>query len=417
VYVKIRKTFPKVEDVSSMDQAHRLLMRLHLADGLGPSAVCQVLSFLARSGGLSEDFFTSPDFTASVIQELDFGQIYKMSLYDLVNQVGLTPQAAKLCLVALVDDALVDNEFSLLERTSIDYVTLLDDDFPELLRTISNPPPVLYVQGEPLGRHAKRLAVVGARAADDYAQAVLAAILPDIIANRWEIVSGGALGADAYAHEITLQAGGKTIVVLGAGLLSWGPKQNINLFERVIKQGGTIISGFPLETRADTFTFPIRNRIISGLSQGCLVVQAARKSGALITSQFALEQNRQIFAIPGSLFSPLSEGCHDLIAQGAGIVTSAQSILEALEGVGTVHVQQSLAFTQPAELSRANGHQYGTEREQVGHPVLACFDGAMSLDQLVTKSAKTPQQLNDLLFTLQLEGFVKQNFAGLWERL
>lgn len=418
-YVSISQNFSYVEDLSGMDQAHRLLMRLNLTNGLGPGVICKILAFLARNRGLAEDYFTSVDFSSADIQDLDFASMYSLSQDEFVNQIGLTFKQAQLCREALLDSEPVDRECVLLERMGGTCVTLLDNDFPELLRVIHNPPPVLYVQGEPLNRKDKCLAVVGARAADDYAQAVLAAILPDIINHGWSIVSGGALGADAYAHEITLQAGGKTVVVLGAGLFSWGPKQNLGLFDRVMKQGGSIVSTFPLETRADTFTFPIRNRIISGLAQGCLVVQAARKSGALITSKFALEQNRQVFAIPGSLFSPLSEGCHDLIEQGATIVTSAKSILESLEGVGVVDVQQSLSFLSSEKLGSCVQRlpQQMIEKEEVGHPVLDFFDGAMSLDQLVDRSLQSPEQLSELLFTLQLEGFVKQNFAGLWERV
>lgn len=405
-----------------MDQGHRLIMQLNLAIGVGPGTVYQVLSFIAFSGGLPEDFFISPEFESHQLSGLDFEAIFNFSEQEFMTRVGLTSQAAKGCLAGLQDSKLFDSECELLARHKIDCVTLLDDDYPELLRTIHYPPPVLYMQGEPLDRHAKRLAVVGARAADDYAQAVLAAVLPDLIAHGWQIVSGGALGADAFAHEITVQSGGRTVVVLGSGLLCWYPRQNYDLFERVIKSGGTIVSTFPLEMGPDKGHFPARNRIISGLSQGCVVVQAARKSGALITSKFALEQGRQIFAVPGTLFSPLSEGCHDLIAQGACIVTSVQSILEVLEGVGSVEGQQSLAGLHPAKRIPPSqaitlGYQLPKEKEQVGHPVLNFFEGAMTLDQLVAKSAQTPNELHDLLFTLQLEGFVKQNFAGLWERL
>jgi DNA processing protein len=397
-------------------------MQLNLARGVGPGTIFQILSFIGCNGSLPQDFFTSPEFESHQLKSLDFEAIFNFTEQDFISRVGLTSQAAKACFVALQDSKLFDSECELLVRHKIDYVTLLDDDYPELLRTIHYPPPVLYIQGEPLDRHAKRLAIVGARAADEYAQSVLAAVLPDVVAHGWQIVSGGALGADAFAHEITVESGGRTIVVLGSGLLSWYPRQNYHLFERVIKSGGTIISTFSLESEPDRGHFPARNRIISGLSQGCVVVQAARKSGALITSKFALDQGRQIFAVPGTLFSPLSEGCHDLIAQGACIVTSAQSILEVLDGVGSVEAKKSLATLYPAKRippthSITLGYQVPKEKEQVDHPVLNCFEGAMTLDQLAVKSGHTPDELYDLLFTLQLEGFVKQNFAGLWERL
>ncbi len=397
-----------------MDQGHRLLMQLHLIDGVGAATASQVLSFLARRAGLEEDFFISPSFDASKLHAIDFSFVYELSLIDLVQEAGLSPQAARACSQGLLETKKFDRECELIERHEIQVVTLLDEHYPELLRTIHSPPAVIYVQGLPLQAVEKCVAVVGARAADEYAQSVLAAILPDVVRHGWTVVSGGAIGADAYAHEITLQAGGKTIVVLGSGLLAWYPKQNFALFDRVIALGGSVISTFPLETQPDPKTFPMRNRIISGLSQGCLVAQAARRSGALITAHCALEQGRQVFAVPGTLFSSLSEGCHDLLAQGAGIVTSARSILEALEGVSVMATeeQQNLVFAVPYEIQSKK-----IEREEVGHPLLTHFNGAMSIDELVIKSERSAGELHDLLFTLQLEGFVKQNFAGLWERL
>lgn len=400
-----------------MNQGHRLLMQLNLVPEAGPRAANHILSFLAQQAGLPADFFTSPEFTAWHAHDIDFNFARELSIIDLVEQVGLTPQAARASTQALLNAKLMDAELALMERHNITCITLLDDDYPELLRTINLPPPIIYVQGKPLARHAKRLAVVGARAADEYAQAALAAILPEIIARGWHIVSGGAVGADAYAHEITLQCGGKTTAVLGSGLLNRYPNQNFDLFNQIVDCGGSVVSIFPLNTPPEKFNFPIRNRVIAGLSQGCAVVQAARKSGALITAQYALEQGRHIFAFPGSLFSPLSEGCHDLIGQGAAIITSPASILQPLDNV-VEETQQSLFCTTPTPTTATRiGYIATKAHEQVSHPILACFDGPMTIDNLVTKAARSHKDLQDLLFTLQLEGFVKQNFAGLWERL
>lgn len=400
-----------------MNHGHRLLMQLNLVPEAGPRAANHILSFLAQQAGLPADFFTSPEFSSHLTNNIDFNFIRELSPIDLVEQVGLTPQSARASSQALLNNHVFDAELALMDRHNITCVTLIDDAYPELLRTINLPPPVIYVQGEPLARNAKRLAVVGARAADDYAHATLAAILPDIIANGWHIVSGGALGADAYAHELTLQMGGKTTAVLGSGLLNRYPSPNFDLFDRIAQYGGSLISIFPLQTNPDKMNFPIRNRVIAGLSQGCAVVQAARRSGALITAQYALEQGRQIFAIPGSLFSVLSEGCHDLIGQGATIISSAASILESLDNV-VAEKQQSLVFTVPTPSSTTRiGYIATKAHDQVSHPILACFEGPMTIDDLVTKADRSHKDLQDLLFTLQLEGFVKQNFAGLWERL
>lgn len=402
-----------------MDQGHRLLMQLHLTHGLGEVGAHKILSFLAQRAGYAHDFFSSSDFSERLACDIDFGFVYQLSTFDFIEQVGLLPPSARAAEQGLCNESIFDKECLLMERHGVKVVTLLDDSYPEALRAIHLPPLVVYIQGAPLQRVSKCLAVVGARAADEYAQAVSAAILPDIIAHGWNIVSGGALGADTYAHEISLQAGGKTIVVLGSGLLSWYPKQNVDLFERIIDAGGSIVSTFSLETPADKKTFPMRNRIVSGLSQGCVVVQAAQRSGALITAQYALEQGRHIFAVPGTLFSPLSEGCHDLIAQGAGIVTTARSILEVLDAVApSSETQQSLAFIRPAQCGYVGvGYRLPKEQEQIDHPILMHMQKPMSIDELASCTSRSVHELHETLFTLQLEGFVKQNFAGLWERL
>ena len=225
--------------------------------------------------------------------------------------------------------SLLDEELALLEKHSITLLTPFDNNFPEDLKQIHHPPMVLYCKGAPIEPAAKRLAIVGSRKANDYAKQVIQSLVPSLVEHGWAIVSGGAEGADTMAHQAVLDAGGNTIAVLGAGLLTPPfPASNKQLFERMVAHGGTLVSPFSLRTPADRTTFPQRNRIISGLSLGSVVVQAAQRSGALITARFALEQGRQVFAVPGLVNDDLSYGSHHLIKQGAKLVSTVSDIFE-----------------------------------------------------------------------------------------
>lgn len=220
-----------------------------------------------------------------------------------------------------------------LQKENIHLVKYGEPDFPTLLNEIYDPPILLYVKG----RWEKDLdlfplAVVGSRHPTPYGKQVTQEITVELARQGLTIVSGLALGIDAMAHAATLDAGGRTIAVLGSGL-DWDhiyPTQNRQLAEKIIANGGAVISEFPLDTLPLRHHFPIRNRIISGLSWGTLVIEAAEDSGSLLTARSALEQNREVFSIPGSIYSPLSYGPNNLLKMGAKVVTSAVDILDAL---------------------------------------------------------------------------------------
>ncbi len=177
------------------------------------------------------------------------------------------------------------------------------------------------------------------------------------------------------------------------------PWENRNLFREVVEKGGTLVSPFPLTLKPFPGNFPARNRIISGLSRGCIVIQAAKKSGALITARFALEQGRQVFAVPGSIFDNLSVGCHRLIAEGARLASSFEDILEEFGEAVQKKSSDKVGTTENAD------------------PVLECLREALSIDELTLKLNMDVATLQDRLFELQLKGKAQQNFAGYWERV
>ena len=209
-------------------------------------------------------------------------------------------------------------------------VTILDDPaYPSALREIADPPPVLYVRGEITPADDWAIAVVGTRRASPYGRQVTERIVPDVARAGVTIVSGLARGIDTHAHRAALTAGGRTIAVLGSGLDRLYPEENSALADQ-IAQNGAVLSEFPLGTPPDAVNFPRRNRIVSGLARATLVIEADMKSGAIITATRAAEQGRDVFAVPGSIFSPFSALPHQLIREGARVVTEAADILEEL---------------------------------------------------------------------------------------
>ncbi|MBC3365721.1 DNA-processing protein DprA [Pseudomonas sp. SWRI154] len=205
-------------------------------------------------------------------------------------------------------------------------------DYPALLAQISDAPPLLFVAGDPSILEKPQLAMVGSRRASRPGMDTAAAFSRSLAGAGFVITSGLALGIDAAAHQAALDVGGQTIGVLGTGLENFYPQRNRRLAEAMIAQGSAVLSEFPLDAPPHASNFPRRNRIISGLSLGVLVVEASVASGSLITARLAAEQGREVYAIPGSIHHPGARGCHQLIRDGAALVETVEHILEALRG-------------------------------------------------------------------------------------
>ncbi|MBI4493904.1 MAG: DNA-protecting protein DprA [Chloroflexi bacterium] len=238
-----------------------------------------------------------------------------------------------------------------LERLGIRVFTLEDPAYPPPLREIADPPPVLYLQGELAATDEWAVAVVGTRRATAYGRQAAERLVGELARAGVTIVSGLARGIDACAHRAALEAGGRTIAVLGNGLDQVYPPEHAALSAQVRAQGA-LVSEFPPGVPPDAANFPRRNRIISGLAVGTLVVEAALASGALITADFALEQGRDVYAVPGSIFSPASQGTNQLIKDGAKVVVDARDILEELN-LTVVAQQQAAREVLPANETEA----------------------------------------------------------------
>ena len=211
----------------------------------------------------------------------------------------------------------------------ISIITFRDQEYPEMLKEIYDPPLALFTIGDHLLLKKQSIAVVGARKAGTYAKKAIDLLLEPLLESGFAIVSGLAKGTDAFAHEQTIRLGGKTIGVLGGGFFHLYPPENKGLAEKM-KKDHLIVSEYPPIWRPQKWHFPQRNRIISGLAKGTVIVQAKSRSGSLITADFALEEGREVFAVPGPIDAPLSEGANRLIQQGAKLVTSGHDILEEL---------------------------------------------------------------------------------------
>lgn len=295
----------------------------------------------------------------------------------------------------------VEAELALAAKKDYRLVTLTDSDYPRLLCEIPDPPPFLYVYGR-LERHSANLAVVGSRNATGYGLSTTRDLCRSLTSHNLTIVSGMARGIDTAAHEGALAAGGKTIAVLGSGLEKIYPAENRKLFHRIAEKGA-VVSEFPLMAGPEAHHFPIRNRIISGMSLGTVVVEATRKSGSLITAHLAAEQNREVFAVPGSIQSFKSAGSHTLIKQGAKLVEHAQDVIEEL--MPLVSVNQGLE-NKSGDYTKKKMASLSDDEVRVYQ---ALDPYPVHVDDLARKISMEPGKLLSMLLKLELNGMVQQS--------
>jgi DNA processing protein len=293
----------------------------------------------------------------------------------------------------------VDRNIAWASQPGQSILTLADSAYPQSLLEIADPPNVLYVRGNAALLQTRGLAMVGSRNATPQGLQTAENFAKTLAGRGLCIISGLALGIDAAAHRGALAAGGATIAVIGTGADRIYPARNKELALAIVEQGA-IVSEFPLGTPAIAANFPRRNRIISGLSRGVLVVEAAPESGSLITARLAGEQGREVFAIPGSIHSPVARGCHKLIKQGAKLVETAQDVLEELGDI-----EQQVATIESPTPSEEN-------------PLLAALGhDPCALDELVERTGLRADQLLGELLTLELSGQLATLPGNRYQRL
>jgi DNA processing protein len=299
------------------------------------------------------------------------------------------------------DWATVDRELGWLQSSGHHCLTLPDEAYPLPLREIPDPPPLLFVRGDVSALSRPQLAIVGSRNPSPSGEQLAHDFARALSTCGFAITSGLALGIDAASHRGALDGSGVTVAVAGTGLDQVYPARHQTLAEEIVARGGALVSEFPMGTPPQAGNFPRRNRIISGLSVGVLVVEAALRSGSLITARMALEQGREVFAIPGSLYNPLARGCNALLKQGAKLVETVADILEELGGFHSAAQPTTEAAQPPAELD-----------EDCQRLLKSIAYDPTSVDTLIAATGSTPQSISSMLLLLELQGYVTSANGG-----
>jgi DNA processing protein len=330
--------------------------------------------------------------------------IFAASRSELVKCPIQEKSAIDTILAGINPDAL-EQEFQWLGEKNNHLLTWQDADYPRLLREIPDPPAVLFVCGDKALLNQPQIAIVGSRNPTRSGEENARAFAADLAQAGLTITSGLAIGIDACAHRGALASGGKTIAVFGTGLDRVYPAQQRELAHQIAAQGA-LVSEFPLGTAPRREHFPRRNRIISGMSLGVLVVEAALQSGSRITARLAADQGREVFAIPGSIHSPLARGCHALIRQGAKLVETAQDVLEEI--VPLVPTPKPAAV----EIGRTHPHDESTAilLEHLGYD-------PTDIDTLVERSGLTPDFISSMLLQMELHGLIEARPGGKYLRI
>jgi DNA processing protein len=293
----------------------------------------------------------------------------------------------------------VEKELRRADDAGVTIVPFTDANYPARLRMIADPPVLLYVKGQISADDEKAVAVVGSRSASDYGRRVARELCQGLAALGFTVVSGMARGIDGMAHETAVNSGGRTLAVLGSGVDYVYPPEHLTLYQQICKKGA-VLSELPMGARPAAFNFPSRNRLISGLSLGVVVVEATEKSGSLITAALALEQGREVFAVPGEVGSSRSRGAHRLIRQGAKLVETVRDIVEEIA---------------PQLLPRAGDAAKEQRRvlpQHVSDDVKKVFDllqtRSLQIDEVIESSGLSPSRVSEILLDLELQGYLRQ---------
>lgn len=362
-----------------MPDHRRYWLGFHLTKGIGPARIARLLDYFG-------DLATAWEATPRDLEDAGLGEGLRASLAATRRNYDL------------------DREIDRLAAAGVTMLTLADPDYPERLRQSAGAPPVLYIRGTLTAADELAIGVVGTRRATGYGREVTTRLATDLAAAGLTIVSGLAKGIDACAHTAALDAGGRTIAVLGCGVDVVYPAEHRALARRICESGrGALVSEYHLGVQPEATNFPARNRIISGLSLGVLITEAPTRSGALITTDFAAEQGREVFAVPGSILSPNSAGPNELLKDGAKPVTSAEDIL----------VELNLARREAeAETRRAL-----PENEDERALLRLLGDGPTHINDLAHDSGLPVSAAGSLLIMLELKGLVRQLGAGQYVRV
>ena len=321
----------------------------------------------------------------------DLETAWNASLFDLVG-AGLSPKLAERVSQARASVNL-DEFIAQAEAAGIRILTWQDDEYPSHLKEIDQPPPVLYLRGEIAAEDDWSVGIVGTRAVTPYGRQVTEELATSLAHNGVTIVSGLARGVDAVAHSAAIKAGGRTIAVLGSGVDKIYPPEHRSMAEKIVLRGA-VVSDYAPGTPPESANFPPRNRIISGLSMAVVVVEAGDTSGALITAEFAVDQGRDVFAVPGNIYAPQSKGTNRLLSNGAKALLTPQDVLEALDLTRNVE-RREIRKTLPADATEA--------------ALLEMLGGEpLHVDEIRNRTGLPIEKVSASLTMMELKGMVRQ---------
>ncbi len=367
------------------------LIALNMMPGIGSVTV---LRMRESFGSAAAVFEAEPEDIRAV---RGFSNVRARNLYDALRTVPFKEEIARA------------------DRKDISLVSIDDDFYPALLREIADPPLVLYVAGDPAALCVKDgCAIIGTRHASLYGRETARKFGYQLAAAGYAVISGFARGIDTEAHVGAVQANGTTVAVLGGALDKLYPRENAKFAGEVIAKGGAIITEYPFGRQADRQSFPQRNRIVSGMSRGVLVVESPDRSGTMITVAQALEQGRSVMAVPGRIDSRVSSGCHRLIREGARLVTSVDDVLEEL--------QDLFAAARYEKDEEKRGTAESAEKKVVLTPEERMVYSAISeegsyADTVVRASGLAAGKVNAILVGLRIKRLVKAGPGGFFQRL
>ena len=326
----------------------------------------------------------------------DILSIFKASTKDLLQVDGIGPKLAD-HIARQSSSVQWEQEIARAEKLGVSILTPLDDSYPQALRDIYDPPLALYVRGTLLSGDKHAVALVGTRRPSHYGQASAQGLSSALAASGVTIVSGLALGIDTAAHRAALDAGGRTLAVLGSALDEFYPRENLSLATE-ISNSGAVISEFPFGKKPDKTTFPIRNRIVSGLSEGVVVIEAGVKSGAMITANQAAEQGKQIFAVPGRIDHHFAAGPHQLLRDGAVLVEKAADIINELP---------QMRINEMNVLKGSDSPDFTGNLSKNEQSILSALGlDILNIDELTRETGLTSGDVSSLLIGLEIKNLV-----------
>lgn len=373
-----------------LSRSDRELLALHLVPGIGPRLTAALL----------QRFTSVPAIAEASLAEL--------------TAIPYLGETTALRLQASLRSNDVDEELELLDRHGVALIQFGSDAYPAALPTIAVPPHFLFVRGRLTPADTQAVAVVGSRSCTSYGRRVAERLGMDLARAGFTVVSGLARGIDGAAHRGALDAKGRTIAVLAGGLAKIYPPEHTGLAEEIVASGGTLLSEVPMRMEPMAGMFPARNRIISGLSRGVVVVEAAEKSGALITASHAAEQGREVFAIPGQVDSIASAGALQLLRKGAKMVRHARDVIDDLNGIAPIVEQPSL-FDAPTPGPTAPPAP-PSDLKPLEQAIWDCLEAPRTVDELCRHAQKPISEMSGVLMTLELKKCIRRLPGNVYER-